>query len=146
MIDFAALRGERPLPKPSSSVFEAARLEADAIRFHEQVFGEKPPGCILVSDRDFRSTHACTTPESATHYALGQLDVYLRVTLVSGKPKRGRGTAADTAALVALWLDVDVNGGPNGKGGTVTNGAQDRETAINFLSAIYRPTLLVVSG
>ena len=122
--------------------------EADSLRFLEELYGPEPPGRILISTPHGKKwpTHACIRPRDALHYVLGVVDVFHRVTLVAHKPKSGRGTAEDTSALTAVWLDVDVNGSPDGRGGVVANAAADQKTAIDFLESVLIPTMLVVSG
>jgi hypothetical protein len=122
--------------------------EADSLRFLEELYGPDPPGRILISTPHGKRwpTHACVRPRDALHYVLGVVDVFHRVTLVDHKPKSGRGTAKDTSALTAMWLDVDVNGSPDGRGGVVADAAADQKTAIDLLQSVLIPTMLVVSG
>jgi hypothetical protein len=122
--------------------------EADSLRFLEELYGPDPPGRILISTPHGKRwpTHACVQPRDALHYVLGVVDVFHRVTLVARKPKTGRGTAKDTSALTALWLDVDVNGSPDGRGGVVADAAADQKIAVDFLQSVLIPTMLVASG
>ena len=122
--------------------------EHDALRFLELLYGTEPPGLILVCEghNGKWKTHACKAPAGAVYYVLGNIDVYHRIGLVAKKPGSGRGKATDTTALTAVWLDIDVNGSPDGKGGVVTDGAPSREAATDLLRAVLAPTLLILSG
>lgn len=121
----------------------------DAQAFFELLYGPKPPGQILICETaDKRwSTHICKQPADAAQHVLGHVDVYHRVGLVDHKPPLGkRGDESFTTALTAIWLDIDVDGSPDGKGGTVTNAAPSLEAAIELHHSVLEPTFIVGSG
>jgi hypothetical protein len=75
----------------------------------------------------------------------GRSDLYTAVALVSERSKLGprqRARADQATAIAGLWLDVDVNGGPDGK----TGAAPDQDTATKIAQELLTPTLLVSSG
>jgi len=104
------------------------------------------PESTVIAVGDFRRPHFCYTPADAMHYVAGQRDVYARITYLGGRPKSGRGTAADSVALPGAWAEVDVNGGPTSTGGVVTDGAADVDAAVELCHAVLAPTMLVRSG
>jgi hypothetical protein len=119
----------------------------DSLTFFEALFGDQPHRRILICEKTKGwSTHACLSPADAVHYVLGNVDVYHRATLVEHKPKRGRGTEADTSALTCLWSDVDVNGAPDGNGGVVSGAAASQADAVEVVHSVLEPTLIVSSG
>lgn len=73
-------------------------------------------------------------------------DVYIRASLVHDHVTTGRGSAADTAAIVGLWLEIDINGTPDGNGGVKSGVAPNRDKALRLAHAIAEPTVLVDSG
>lgn len=86
-----------------------------------------------------------TDVDAATQYARARsdaCDVYFGLALVTGQPK-GRGTLEDTAAIGALWADIDVAGD--------THPRQDLPTSIDeartLLAALpVKPSIVVHSG
>lgn len=69
-------------------------------------------------------------------------DGYLNACATEKKPPKGRATAATAAAIPGLWLDLDVNGGPENR----TGYAPTREAAITLSERIFRPSVLIDSG
>lgn len=123
--------------------------ERDALAFFELLYGPEPPGRIVIctpTPDGKWPTHTCVSPVAAVPYVVGVVDAFHRVTLVERKPKSGRGKEADTSALTAVWLDVDVNGSPDGKGGVVTGAAPSREAALDLLHSVLQPSFVVASG
>jgi len=104
------------------------------------------PESTVIAVGDFRRPHFCYSPEDALAWVVGKRDVYARITLLGGKPAKGRGTAADSVALPGVWAEVDVNGGPTSTGGVVTDGAADERAAVELCHAVLAPTMLVRSG
>jgi len=66
-------------------------------------------------------------------------DVYFRATLLRSPPKTGRGTAADTAALVGVWADIDIAGPAHRKQGLPLS----EEVARKLLMAFGPPPSLL---
>jgi hypothetical protein len=92
--------------------------------YFETLFGRRPPGSLIAVSSAARGWAAdfYDDPQAAAACA-GAVDVYARVTPLREKPPRrkngtrGRGDAELSAALLALCVDLDVNGMPNGRGG-----------------------------
>jgi hypothetical protein len=117
--------------------------------FFELLYGEQPPGKILICETSGKrwSTHACLRPADAVQYVLGHVDVFHRVGLVAEKPPAGRrGDESATAALTAVWLDIDVNGAPDGRGSVVKDAAPNLEAAIELHHSVLQPSFTVGSG
>lgn len=73
----------------------------------------------------------------------GQPDVYTAVGIAAKDHGRSQRCPAHlVAGIPGLWLDVDVNGGPNGK----TQAAADKAQAMEIACAIAVPTVIVDSG
>ena len=99
--------------------------ERDARLFLEDVFGAQPGGLIAITIAPkWGSPHCVKTPADALHYVVGRRDVYFRLGLVAHRPKK-RGIEADTVAIPGVWAEVDLNGAPDGRGGTIVNAATD---------------------
>lgn len=80
-------------------------------------------------------------PAGATVYA-GRPDVYTCVALCRDRKGPGRPAAADSRAITGLWLDLDVNGGPDRK----TGACPTIEAAEELARAVAEPTITVRSG
>lgn len=111
--------------------------------FLHELWGPKPGGLIhLWRLRDKRSFYL-QAPGSGDYYAEAQPDVYLGVALAHRDHGAHRRTRADQAlAIAGLWLDIDVNGGPEQK----TGAAPDLAAAMALTSALLEPTIVVSSG
>lgn len=73
----------------------------------------------------------------------GKLDVYVAAGLIPApRGASHRGRSRDVVAIGGLWMDVDVNGGPEAK----TRAAPDLDAARELCSAIADPTIIVNSG
>lgn len=123
--------------------------ERDASAFFELLFGAEPPGKILICQTNGKrwTTHACLRPADAAHYVAGNVDVFHRVGLVDRRPPTGkRGTEEFTTALTAVWLDIDVNGSPDGEGDMVTGAAPSFEAAVDLHHSVLAPSFVVASG
>ena len=128
---------------------------SEAERYFEALYGTNPPGLIGLSFASrangklkFGSTECVSTAADAAASVLGVIDVYARIGLLREQPPHGRrGTEDLTLALPGLWAELDVNGGPDGRGGTVDDAFPTAEAAIEFArSAAPPPTMLVRSG
>jgi len=83
------------------------------------------------------------SPDTGDYYAKGKNDVYCGVALAAKDHGRSRRCPASQAAAIAgLWLDVDVNGGPDCKVGA----APDIVAAGQLMQEFAEPTLIVNSG
>lgn len=93
-----------------------------------------------------RRTFPIQAPDAADYYANGKTDVYTCVALCDknfkGGAKGSRPSAADSRAIAGLWLDIDVDGGPQNKTGC----APDQDAAWRLANAILTPTVAVWSG
>ena len=83
----------------------------------------------------------------AVEMSFGKPDVYVGCCALKRKPGKGaRGGEAEAAFLPGAWIDVDINGSPDGHGGLVTGHAPSRDAAITALGRLTKPTLVVNSG
>jgi putative DNA primase/helicase len=93
-------------------------------------------------------------PVAAAGHAVhesGDADVYVGFGFVTRDAiqsigKYRRPSANDVAGLPGLWLDLDVEGTPAGRGGVKNTGAPSLEAAIEAAHMIVEPTLLILSG
>lgn len=114
-----------------------------AAEFLQLLWGDQPSGLIqLWTLSDKRSTYL-RNPVGAGVIANGRPDVYTGVAL-SGQDygRNRRCKASDTVALAGLWLDLDVNGGPEDKQGV----APSSDAALALAHQHLEPTLVVNSG
>ena len=121
----------------------------EARAFCELVFGDVPGDLrIGVSapgiDGDWRLRPYRSAAGIA--YSESSADVYVRTTLVRDDVGRGRGHAGDTRAVVGTWIDLDVRGTPDGRGGVKADGAPTISDALDLVHAIAEPSVLVSSG
>jgi hypothetical protein len=117
--------------------------------FGLELYGQAPAGLIALSSKNGRGwgpTSVVSTLEDFISQVAGAVDVYARITLIGDKPARGRGTEADSIAMPGVWTELDINGSPNGRGGTVTGGFEALDAAIDFAGRLLEPTMLVCSG
>ena len=107
------------------------RAQHDCQAFMSELFRDQPDGTwIAISQAPkWSEPRYLASPNGAGYYAVGKRDVYVRITLLRGQP-RGRGKAADSAVLPAIWAELDVNGGPTANGGVVTDGAPTLQTTL----------------
>jgi hypothetical protein len=88
---------------------------------------------------------------------LGQPNPYVGVALLApGAAKHvkedspagamGRPAAKHAAGIFGMWIDLDVMGAPDGKGGTKPTGAPHLDAALEIVDKLLQPTLLVASG
>jgi hypothetical protein len=114
--------------------------------FLEDIFGDVvTPHCRLVifTAPEPRWRHFATVDE-AIGYAQrqsGTLDVYFGLGLIQGSPP-GRGTAANVAAIGALWADIDLAGQAHPDKPLPTTIDQ----ALDFLAGLPLPPSLVVDS
>lgn len=80
--------------------------------------------------------------DAADYYADGNTDIYTSVCLTHPGAKGGRPLASESRAIAGLWLDIDVDGGPENKKG----GVPDLAAAWRLANAIVHPTVCVHSG
>lgn len=119
--------------------------ERDARLFLNDVYRDQPAGTVIVVG-PYTRPHYVKNTENALPYIVRKRNSFCRVTLLAGRPKRGRGKAEDAVALTGLTTDFDVNGSPDGKGGLVTGAFNGQRDAIECAHALAEPTLLVNSG
>jgi hypothetical protein len=114
--------------------------------FLTTLWGATPPAGQLIQiwELERRRSSYLRAPAGARGLD-GRSDLYTAVALVSERSKLGprqRARADQATAIAGLWLDVDVNGGPDGK----TGAAPDQDTATKIAQELLTPTLLVSSG
>ena len=82
------------------------------------------------------------SPDQAAEHE-GATDVYVSAGLApAGLSIHERLKAAQCLGISRLWMDVDVNGGPENK----QDAAPDRKTARDLCHAVHPPTIVVSSG
>ena len=106
--------------------------------------GPPPPlRCQIWRKHDKRSVYLQSWEGVRGVVSLGAPDVYTSVSL---SPKdfgtRRRALASQSAGIAGLWMDIDVNGGPEGKSGV----APSVDAAVELAGAITAPSVLVNSG
>jgi hypothetical protein len=87
---------------------------------------------------------ATTTAWLRSHAYVGVAFVEPGAEQIVGPTRRPNAT--DAAGIYGLWLDIDVNGTPDGRGGVKTGAAADHERALGLASAILAPTMTVHTG
>jgi hypothetical protein len=102
--------------------------ERDARLFLGEAYREQPVGTVLAVG-PIRRPHYLRSPLDALPYCVGKHNAFCRVTLLAGRPAKGRGKDEDSVALPTLVGDLDVNGSPNGKGGVVEGAFESVEHA-----------------
>jgi hypothetical protein len=110
------------------------------------LWGSAPPAGQLIQiwELERRRSSYLRAPIGAAGLE-GRHDLYTAVALVSHRSNLGprqRARADQATAIAGLWLDADVDGGPDGKTGAIP----DQPTAATLTEAIAPPTLLVSSG
>jgi hypothetical protein len=126
---------------------------SQAVEFLTLLWGAKmPTGQLLLLHALEGGRGVKTQPPPLTHWKglpgilpplVRKADVYLHVSALASAPPPGkRGTAATASMLAALWLDLDVSGGPADR----KSGAPSLDAAIELCHRIATPTLLVSSG
>lgn len=112
--------------------------------FLAALWGTPPPGLIQLWCLHGRRSYYLRHPGGAAALAAAHpRDLYTGVALAATDHGRSHRARADQAAAIAgLWLDIDVNGGPDAK----TGAAPDLDTAIALADARRAPTILVHSG
>ena len=117
--------------------------------FLKALFQGKPSGTVVMVMQAPRwsEAKAFLSWAPAVEMSFGKPDVYVGCCAQKRKPGRGaRGGEAEAAFLPGAWIDVDINGSPDGHGGLVTGHAPSRDAAITALGALAKPTLVVNSG
>jgi hypothetical protein len=124
--------------------------EMQARTWLEELFGGEPAGLIATTSftngNGAGPTSFASSIEEVLQSVIGHVDAYVRLTLLGSRPARGRGTEADSTVMTALWLEADLNGAPDGRGGLVRGAFASHESARALLSRFLEPTMLVRSG
>lgn len=118
-------------------------VTSDAHRFLNALWGDKPPGLIQIWRLDGRRSSYPRAVVGAASLVDGEIDTYTGVACAGqdhGRYKRAKANQA--VAIAGLWLDVDVNGGPDRKSGV----APDQDAAQALAHDLLPPTLVVDSG
>lgn len=115
-----------------------------ATEFLLGLWGSKPPGQIHIWIRDGKKSHYPLSAHGANVIAhQDRPDCYTGVGL--GARQLGahrRPLNEQIIAIAGLWLDLDVNGGPDNKKGA----APSKDAALRLAHAVAEPTVLVDSG
>ena len=124
----------------------SAEQERDARLFLEELYGPEPDGLIAITVAPaWNKPRCCKAPAGAIYYAVGRRDVYFRLGLVARQP-HGRGVEADTIAIPGVWVEIDLNGSPDGRGSVITDAAPTIEAAMELACSVLEPTVTVRSG
>jgi putative DNA primase/helicase len=111
-------------------------------QFLTLLWGDQPPGLIQCWELQTKRSSSYRSPYG-TRILNGRIDVYTAVSLAHKDHGRARRARSDQAiAIAGLWLDIDINGGPDNK----TDAAPHRDEAHRLASSLASPTVLVNSG
>jgi hypothetical protein len=121
--------------------------------YFETLFAQRPAGTLIAvsaKDRGW-ATDFYDVPAEAAAACLGAVDVFARITPLRARPPkqngtRGRGDADLSAALPAVWVELDVRGTPNGRGGVKEEGFETIEDATAAGRSVWDKPLIVSSG
>ncbi len=118
----------------------------DAADFVSTVFGDPFPDTLRVQlwSLAARRTHTATSAAEAARVAAEHPDdLYIAVGYAGTKiPASRRAKATEVAGIAALWVDLDVNGGPEQKTGAFASA----DDAIDTARRLAEPTVIVDSG
>ena len=131
---------------------DQARIDTTTVRRWLGVLHGDSPGHLVVCSTDDWAGRAYTPQQldQAADYvaqldAAGREGIYLRVTSVTTPPAAGkRGGAADSAALPALWADLDLAGPGHAERDLPPDEAAGR--AVIAATGLPEPTIWVHSG
>jgi hypothetical protein len=110
----------------------------------KSLYGDPLPAGTRIAlwDKPSKTSQYLTRPVEANPFE-NHPDVYVSAALVpDGIGAHARVKAQETLAIPGVWLDIDVNGGPEGK----KNAAPDLDAAKALAFAELEPTILVNSG
>ncbi|MCG3138810.1 MAG: hypothetical protein HJJLKODD_02679 [Phycisphaerae bacterium] len=115
-------------------------------QFLNDIFGEAPSAqrrLTIFTTPDKRAGHFASIEEAEQYARLrsNTQNVYFGLSLVSGTP-RGRGTFDDTAAIGALWADIDIAGSVH----TRSDLPVSIEQACELLNALPIPPSYVIDS
>lgn len=133
---------------------QARGMNADAQRsqaalFLRALFERKPTTTVvmIMQAPHWSEAKAFRSWPPAVEMSFGQPDVYVGCCALKRKPGKGaRGGASEAAFMPGCWIDVDINGSPDGHGGVVTGHAPSQDAAIKTLGQLAKPTFVVSSG
>jgi hypothetical protein len=117
--------------------------------FLKALFDRKPSGTVVMVMQAPRwsEAKAFLAWPPAVELSFGQPDVYFGCCALRRKPGKGsRGGEAEAAFLPGCWIDVDIDGSPDGHGGGVTGHAPSQHAAIKALGRLAKPTFVISSG
>lgn len=107
------------------------------------LWGKTPPGLIQLWTKHNKASNYLRNPAGADIIANNQTDIYTGVGLAARDHGKHRRCQADQiAAIAGLWVDLDVNGGPENKAGAAPN--HDAARALAHIE--LAPTLVIHSG
>jgi hypothetical protein len=112
------------------------------------LFAGQPEGSLIVVSiaPDWGKPHFVKAPADVLDWTVGTVDAFVRPTPVTHRPRRGRGDDSLAAALAGVACDIDVDGSPDGKGGTVEGAAESLDAAQELAHGLLEPTMAVCSG
>jgi hypothetical protein len=116
-----------------------------ASTFLRGLWGDVPPGLIQVVVRNsgWRTTFIRACEAADVIATPGRPDVYTGVgTALRDLGKYRRGGITNIGGLAGLWLDIDVNGGPD----HITGRAPSKTEALELAGRHADPTVIVDSG
>lgn len=113
----------------------------NAREFLIELWTPNPPGFIQLWRKADKTSLYYQAPAGVTAEAVD--DMYTGVGLAH-KPhgKHTRARSDQVIAIAGLWLDIDVDGGPENK----TGGVPTLDAALDLAAAIATPTIIVGSG
>jgi hypothetical protein len=116
--------------------------------FATALFGERLPEGTYVATWALRGKRSgWWKAPGALDYLAGRDDVFVGAALSGADHGTGQRLKARQAiAIPGVWIDVDVNGAPDNRGGVITDGAPDLDAAIDLARTVLEPTLVVCSG
>lgn len=115
----------------------------NATEFLTLLWTDKPSGLIQFWRLHDKRSYYLPIPDNATSLVDGEPDIYTAVALThKDHGTHRRATARQTTALAGLWLDLDVDGGPDNKTGAIPTVGD----ALDLAQRIAPPTIVVSSG
>lgn len=111
--------------------------------FLDVLWGPNPPGLMTFWRLRDKRTFYLTNTGGATALCAGEHDIYTAVaTTHKDLGPRRRPTAKQATSIAGLWIDLDVDGGPDQKTGAIPT-VQD---ALDLAHEIAEPTIIINSG
>lgn len=119
-------------------------MNAASTEFLRRLWGDQLPddARIALWEKATKESHYLASPAEASRFD-GATDLYVSAALVpAGLSPHSRLKAQEAVAIAGVWLDIDIDGGPDNKQGA----APDMDAAVAVAHAVLEPTILVNSG